>query len=237
MLILRHFLAKNNQYFMQKYIRILGLALVLSFFVSCSATRVVKPLKAKEVAVGLDLGGPMIQFGAPIPIPLTSISAAYGIDSMMSVFGGLHTTALAFGNLQMDFGIVRDLLPAKGRRPGISVAPVVNMLIPFSTGEFRLYPELDINVHWQYSLKRRNFLYFSFASWFDLWAKKAHAVPNTTRYVPTFALGHTFENKKMRCALELRVIAPFTKNNVIVDYIGLGDNGAFGFYFSVNRKF
>lgn len=223
---------------MQKYMSLLGLALILSLFASCSATRIVKPLKAKEKAIGFDFGGPIIQFGAPIPMPLTSVSAAYGIDSMTTVFGGLHTTAMLFGNLQMDVGLLRDLLPAKGRRPGISVAPIANIMLPFSSGEFRLYPELDINVHWQYSLKRRNFFYFSFASWFDLWAKKAHGVTNTTHYVPSFALGHTFENKKMRYGLEFRLIAPFTNNdNVVVDYIGLGKQGAFGFYFSINRKF
>lgn len=224
---------------MQKSINIILLGILLTFLMSCSATRIVKPLKAKEVAVGFDFGGPIIDFaGAKIPIPFSSFSGAYGIDSLMTVFGGLHTTALAFGNLQLDMGIVRDLLPAKGRRPGISVAPIANMVLNFKQGDFRIYPELDINVHWKYSLKRRNYLYFSFSNWFDLWGKKAHGVPNTVHYIPNFALGHTFENKKMRYSLELRWLAPFSNNeNIVVAYNGIANQGSLAFYFGMCRKF
>ncbi len=219
-------------------IKLLYLILVLLLF-SCSATRIVKPLEAKKVAVGFDFGGPIVDFaGVKIPVPFSSFSGAYGIDSMMTVFGGLHTTALAFGNLQMDFGLLRDIIPAKGRVPGFSVAPVANFMVNFKQGGFRFYPEIDLNLHWQYSLKYRHFMYFSVANWFDLWAKKAHNEPNPTRYIPNFALGHTFENKKMRYILEARWLSPFApNNNLVVSYNGIGGWGTLAFYFGICRKF
>jgi hypothetical protein len=207
--------------------------------VSCSTTRIVKPLAKKEVAVGFDFGGPIIDFaGIKIPVPFTSLSAAYGIDSMMTVFGGLHTTSLAFGNLQLDAGIVRDIIPAKGRIPGFSVAPIANMMVNFKGGDFRIYPELDLNLHWQYSLKRRHYMYFSLSNWFDPWAKKAHNEPNKAFYALNLALGHTFVTDKMRYTLELRWLAPHASNkNIVVTYNGIAGQGTMAFYFGLFRKF
>jgi hypothetical protein len=219
--------------------RLLAFALICSFLFSCSATRIVKPLAAKEAAVGFDFGGPIIDFaGAKIPIPFTSFSGAYGIDSMMTVWGGLHTTSLAFGNLQTDIGLLRDIIPAKGRRPGFSVAPVANMLLNFNNGGFRIYPELDLNLHWQYSLKRKHFMYFSLSNWFDPWAKKAHNEPNKNFYTLNLALGHTFVTNKMRYSLEFRWLAPHASNrNLIVTYNGIGGQGSMAFYFGLMRRF
>jgi hypothetical protein len=220
--------------------RILSLFAILGFLsISCSTTRIVKPLEAKEIAAGFDLGGPIIDFaGAKIPVPFSSISAAYGIDSMMTVWTGLHTTSMAFGNFQTDIGLLRDIIPAKGRRPGFSIAPVANVLFNFKAGDFRIYPEIDLNLHWQYSLKRKNFMYLGLSNWFDPWAKKAHNEPNKNFYALNIALGHTFVTNKMRYSLEFRWLAPHISNrNVVVGYNGIAGQGSTAFYFGLMRKF
>lgn len=221
---------------MRVFFAVLMMAIVT---MSCSTTRIVKPLAKKEVAVGFDFGGPIIDFaGAKIPIPFTSLSGAYGIDSAMTVWGGLHTTSLAFENLQVDAGIIRDIIPARGRIPGFSIAPVANMIVNLKQGDFRIYPELDLNVHWQYSLKRQHYMYFSLSNWFDPWAKRAHGEPNKGFYAPNLALGHTFVTNKMRYTLELRWLAPNASNrNLVVSYNGIGGQGSMAFYFGIYRKF
>jgi hypothetical protein len=210
---------------------------LLIFLSACSATRIVKPLGKKEVAVGFDFGGPIIDFaGIKIPVPFTSFTGAYGIDSTMTAFGSLHTTALAAGVFQMELGVVKDILPAReGRRFNISGAAITHFMV---RDRFRFYPEIDINAHWQYSSKYKHFAYFSIANWFDLTRLGAHGVPNRERYIPNFALGHTFVSKKMRYTLELRLLAPFSSNeNIVVDFNGLANRGSFGFYFSMYRCF
>ena len=222
-----------------QFMRILSLVLISLLAISCATTRIVKPIGAKEIAAGFDFGGPIIDFaGAKIPVPFTSFSAAYGIDSLTTVWGGLHTTALAFGNFQTDIGLLRDVIPAKGRRPGLSVAPVANVLFNFTKGDFRIYPQVDVNMHWQYSLKRRNFMYLSLSNWFDLWTKKAHMQPNDNFYALNIALGHTFVTKKNRYSLEFRWLAPNISNrNVIVGYNGIAGQGSLAFYFGILKKF
>lgn len=221
---------------MKQFMLLVGLILFLG---SCSTTRVVKPLKQKEVAVGFDFGGPIIDlFGTKIPVPFSNISGAYGIDSNMTAFAGIHSTALAFGNLQMDLGICRSIIRAKGQRPGLSVSPVANFMFNFEEGDFRLYPELDINVHWQYSPKSKNYAYASLANWFDLSATKAHNEPNTRHYIPNIALGHTFVRPKMRYTIEARWLAPNVSNqNLAVTYNGIGQRGSFGIFLGAYRKF
>jgi hypothetical protein len=217
----------------------LFLALLLIILGSCSTTRVVKPLEHKEVAVGFDFGGPIVDlFGTKIPVPFSSISGAYGVDSNMTVFAGLHTTALAFGNLQMDLGICRSIIDADGRRPGLSVSPIANFMFNFREGDFRLYPELDVNVHWQYSNKYKHYAYASVANWFDLAGRKAHNEPNIRHYIPNIALGHTFVRPKMRYTIEARWLAANVSNqNLVVNYNGIGQQGSLGIFIGAYRKF
>ncbi len=219
--------------------RIISFLVLLIVISSCSATRIVKPLEKNEAAVGFDFGGPIIDFaGAKIPVPFTSLSGAYGIDSVMTVWGGLHLTSMAFGNFQTDIGLLRDIIPAKGRMPGLSLAPVANLLVNFDNGDFRIYPQLDVNLHWQYSLKKRHFMYLSLSNWIDPWFRKAHNEPNNNFYALNIALGHTFVTNKMRYSLEFRWLAPHASSrNLVVSYNGIGGQGSLAFYFGLMRKF
>ena len=91
------------------YYIIIIISLILMTF-SCTPSRVIRPLAAKEIQVGASLGGPIINFaGAKIPVPFTSLYAAYGLDSSRSIFGGVHTTAAAAGVAQIDIGLTQSL--------------------------------------------------------------------------------------------------------------------------------
>lgn len=215
---------------------------VLSLFAgltACSSTRLVKPIEAKKFALGADFGGPIIDFaGAKIPIPFTSITGAYGVDSSTSVYASVHTTALAAGVVQLEIGCLRDVLRPKASGFGVSVLPAAHLMISTWDGKTRFYPELDINAHWAYSKKKPHFAYFSIPTWFDLNGTQAHGRTNKEHILPSFCLGHTFVTKKMRYALELKWIAPFSSNrDMVVGYNGIANQGTLGAYFSVYRTF
>lgn len=203
---------------------------------ACSTTRIVKPLDAKQAAIGADFGGALIDFGGMvIPLPFTSVTAAYGVDSTSTIFGSVHTTSLAFGVVQLEGGAVINVLRRSRNGFNVSVSPVLNSMISTYTGEARFYPELVANAHWTYGKHRRNFMYASVASWFDFYRTGAYGRVNTETVLPTFALGHTFvtPKRKMRYTLEARWLAPFTNNqNTVVGYNSFGNQGALGVYFS-----
>jgi len=218
---------------------ILLLLIIGSFLMAaCNTSRIVKPLKAKETAIGLDFGGPIIDFaGAKIPIPLSSISVGHGVDSTFTLFGGLHITSLVFGTVQVDAGMVKEVLHPRGAIPGISIAPIANVMVDGFEGNFRIYPQVDVNLYWQYLPKHEHYFYITWGSWFDLW-KLAHNAPKPSLYYPTFALGHTFENKKMRYTLEAKYLAPNIDNQGgPVQYNGSDGRGSWGVYISIFRKF
>lgn len=223
---------------MKKWITLMIL-LYLITFTACNSTRIVKPLAKKEVAVGLDLGGPFIDFkDAKIPIPFSSITAAYGIDSTFTAFASVYITSAVFGTIQWDMGVLKQIArPSKGYIPGFSVGTNMQMMVDAYSGNFRLYPIVDLNLYWKYLPKHQHYFYLNWGSWFDFW-QRAHGQVNTNIYYPSFSAGHTFENKKMRYTLEAKYIAPNIGNGgTPVHFNGSGGQGAWGVYFSIYRKF
>ncbi|MCH2044624.1 MAG: hypothetical protein MK212_10950 [Saprospiraceae bacterium] len=210
-------------------------AVVLS---ACSTTRIVKPLAKKELAIGLDFGGPLFGFaGTTIPVPLSSLSAAYGVDSMLTTFGALHLTDAAFGLIHLEGGVVRDLYKAKPNIPKVSAGGTAHFMLDTWQGNFRFYPQIDLNCYWTYGKKRMNYVYFTLTNWFDFFPL-AHNQPNRKFYTPNLALGHTFANKHMRYTLEMKYLTPGSPNSdLIPSYRGIGGRGAVGIYMGVSYRF
>lgn len=205
---------------------------------ACAPVRVVKPLAAGEKALSFNIGGPLIGFSeTTIPMPLTAVSGAYGVSDKLTAFAGLHTTALAFGVIQTDIGVVRGLSTPTGLRPGISVSPVANLMLDTWENNFKFYPQLDLNAYWHLG-QRESFLYVGSNNWFELAGTRAHGERQEIRWLANFQSGYTFVRSKMNYTVELKYLAPFHSNReVVVDYRGIGGNGALGVYFNVSRKF
>ncbi|BDS11341.1 hypothetical protein [Aureispira anguillae] len=223
---------------MKYYIPILLVAYLWTMS-ACNTTRIVKPLAKKELAVGVDLGGPIIDFStAKIPVPFSSLTFGYGIDSNVTVFGAAHITSAIFGTIQWDMGVVGEVLhPQKGYIPGLSIGASSQMMVDVFKGNFRMYPVLDVNLYWEYLPKHQHYFYFNWGSWFDLW-ERAHGQVNTNLYYPSFSLGHTFENKKMRYTIEGKYIAPTISNmGTPLHFNGIDGRGSWGVYVSIYRKF
>jgi len=97
---------------MENYTKIYFL-FVLIFLVSCTSSRFVEPLKKNQWSVGANFGGPTLDYGVPVPLPLSSIEVGYGLDTQLTIFSGLHTTAILFGNLQLDGVCILSILKTK----------------------------------------------------------------------------------------------------------------------------
>ena len=214
------------------------LLLLVIFVTGCAPTRFVKPLDKEQKVINASFGGPLIGFaGMTIPVPLTSLTGGYGLKEDLTIFGSLHTTALLFGVIQTEFGVVKSFLTPDKFKPGLTVTPVINLAIDKWKGNFKLWPQLDINAYWNYKDKD-NYFYLGSSNWFELAGKKAHEEKQTTLWIGNFHAGHTFVRGKMDYNLEFKYLAPFFSNqDVVVDYKSFGNNGAIGVYMSVTKKF
>ncbi len=217
-----------------KPISVAAMALVLLqlLFSSCSTTRVIKPLEEKEWRVAMDAGGP---FAANTPIPLSSISAAYGLSEKVSLFGGIHTTALSFNTLQLDLGAHFGFLEAQGWIPGISGNLVVNPMVAFRNGSFRIYPETTLNAYW--TVWNKNQIYLGFTQWYD-WHIAETELEKGRFLHPTLQLGYQYEADKWILGAEYKwlnfnkqLVIPQTKVNSIGGY------GGYGVYLKVAYRF
>src|SRR6056300_5955 len=105
--------------------------LVSIFMSSCTASRFVEPIEKDDWSVGGSFGGPIIDFGGPLPMPITSLEVGYGLDTNLTVFAGWHSTAAIFGNAQVDLGCTSRFLEQDGYIPNLSVSPSINMIYDF----------------------------------------------------------------------------------------------------------
>jgi hypothetical protein len=205
----------------------------------CAPTRIVKPLEKGEQQIGLSLGGPLIKFsGAVIPIPMTSVSYARGINSSLTAYGGVALTDLAFGNLHLDLGVTKGLLQPAGWRPGVSVSPSLHYIVNFKSGDSRLYPVLDANAYWNVTAKN-NVAYVGLSNWFELNALRAHGEKQNDTWIPSAQFGYMFNGRgNMRYTVEGRYMAWFNDNvKLVPDYVSPGSKGALGLYFGINKGF
>ncbi|MBX7242377.1 MAG: hypothetical protein K1X92_11565 [Bacteroidia bacterium] len=219
---------------MKRTITVFFLAWILFMGYSCAPSRVIRPLQSKEIQAGASLGGPLIDFaGLKIPVPFSSLYCAYGIDDKRTLFGGLHTTALAAGVGQIDIGLTQGIWRKSGW--GASVSPVLNLMYGYK--QFRFYPQLDLSLYKEYG-EKRHFGYFSLSNWLVPYGTRAHNVKQPVNFIPNLILGNTFNRTKMNYSIEMRWLAPFQNNErVVTQYNGIGNQGTLGIYFGVARKF
>lgn len=212
-------------------------AIFLSFFLllSCTPSRLVKPLKKGEGALSGSVGGQLIKFGgAVIPIPYTSLNYAKGLNDRASIFGGIHTTALLFSNLQLDAGVCADIF--KKEKFAFSVSPAIQTAMSYKDYKsFRLWPSLDWNARYEF---QKGFIYTGMHNWFEFSKTRSFDSEQKKFILPGYHIGYTITKTKWQHQFEVKYILPLTPVYPgVVDYIGIQNKGAFGIYYSVCRKF
>ncbi|UKN01958.1 hypothetical protein K6119_00320 [Paracrocinitomix mangrovi] len=214
------------------------------FIAGCAPSRFVEPLNKGELSVGGNFGGPCIEFGgAPIPIPMTAIEVGYGVDSTFTVYGGWHTTAAFFGNLQFDIGGTWQFLQQKKYVPNLSASMAANFIYSFEEQEGRMWPVLDVNAFWNYG-KRNNYWYVGFNNYFETMRYMEHNVDQKYHWLFAPQLGHVVKGKKhpWRFTTEVKFLAPWIDNTyAFVPYKSLfgkwGSTGVYlGFSYPIQLK-
>ncbi len=214
------------------------LFLVSALLLSCNSTRVVKTLDKGEQVITGSIGGPAIVFaGVPMPMPLSSVGYAVGIDTGLTFAGGLHTTSLLFGNAQVDLSLGINAFSTENDKFGITVSPGVQLFYGFYGGEFSVYPQLEA-IAWKEYGKRNNLFFGGLGTWIELDREKAFGEVQTHELMPYITLGHQFTGEKWNFQLEARYIGfTYPNDNIVVDYLGPFSTGTSGIYLGVTRKF
>lgn len=215
------------------------MAMLVLSLIGCAPSRFVEPLEKNQWSVGGSVGGPLIGFnGIPIPTPLSSVEAGYGLDSNVTVFAGLHTTSLLFGTGHMDFGATYRPLKQKGYWPNVSISGTAQLAFSPSARAFNFWPMIDANAYWNYG-KRRNYFYVGFNNTFILSDQVDFDRPNAQRVLFSPQFGHVFKATDNRYQLfaEVKLLGPYIEGeDAFVPFTGiLGTQGATGVYLGFRK--
>lgn len=213
--------------------RYLFYIVAFSFLQACAPSRFVEPLEKNEISVGGSFGGPVIDFGAPIPMPISSLEVGYGLDTNLTAFGALHTTAIFFGNFQMDAGVTYKFVKQNGYFPNVSVSPSFNFVHNFEYNTNKFWPILDINAYWNYG-EHMNYFYVGLNNYFELSPTMANDQPQANPWLYSPQLGHIIKGRggKWQLTTELKFLGPNLDNSTaFIPYKSLlGSRGATGFF-------
>ena len=196
--------------------------LYLTLF-SCTPSRFVNTLPEGETQVGFSLGGPMQNlFGLTIPTPYSSVVVGHGLKDDITLYGGLHTTALVFNTLQTDLGVTKRLYQSDSSQlwiPDVSGSFTLNTLLEMKDVAFDLFPQIDLNAVWKYGENKNNFFYLGVSSWFDLSKNKAHAEPKDNPVIFNPHIGNTWQKNKWSLTIEYKVLGLMESNqDIVVSY-------------------
>ena len=230
---------------------IIGLAIMIS---SCGPARFVEPLKKRQNAIAIDIGGPIVTVPdvATSPMPFSSITYGRGISNKLTVHGSWYTTPAVFGVAQIGGGATYGVWKSKNTKHGASAMLGFNSALDVFENNFKFWPQLDAHYYFKYNHKGMkqedlltgdrsvaNLLYFGIGTWYELERTKAHGERQETVVIPMLNIGHDLNWKRWTFKTELKLIAPFSSNeDIVLDYFSLaGKNGATGFYLGLIRKF
>ena len=217
---------------------------------SCSSTRFVVPLDDRQQAISAEFGGPLLNFaGTTIPTPLASVTHAYGINKNLTVHNSVHLTSLAYGTFHLESGLLRNLFYAEKPRIGFSYSPGVNLMIDRFEWNFRVYPQLDMNLYWFITGqgdrncdcpgaegKRPLIFYTGSSTWFEFSQTKAHGLDQEKNIFINPQVGMMYMGKKLNYQLEAKWLYSSRRNdNLVPDYVGINNRGAVGVYLTISK--
>lgn len=204
---------------------------LLIILAGCNSPRLLAPLEKGEVQVGLDAGGPIVGY----PLPLSSISAAYGAHERISPFAGVQLTSLMYATLQWDLGVNIGLLKPKKWQPGLSANVVFNGINGFRNNSFYIYPELALNAYWEINEIHRPYL--TVQTWWDFQLEQTELEKGKIIH-PALNIGYQLHLKKWDFNVEAKWLN-FDRSLMIPQQrlIHIGGFGAMGVYLKAAFRF
>jgi hypothetical protein len=210
-------------------------ALVLA---GCSTTHGVRPLgKGTWTAEG-SLGGPITEvYGLPLPLPISTLGAGYGVTSTTDVHGAWHPSALAiFGLGAGELGASQQLLPPKGPRPRV-MADLTLTVAGGDTapggpeGGVRAFMTPSATAGWDWGRNRRSTVFTGLGGFIEpAGARKGFGYWTAGN---RWGLG-----ARTHLDTELKWLAPYASSEAIVpEYASPGFQGAVAFQFGLGTTF
>lgn len=193
----------------------------------CGLATHVRPVPKGRVQLEASVGGPMADVGAPIPLPLSTVGASYGLLDRMDVHGHVHLTPLAFFNVPgLDVGATYLALEEQGSVPAVAVTSRLYAFSNLRDGTLT-YGDLSATASWL--LARRWLTYGSLTGMVDFL---------DGRFMWSPAIGEQVLLGSWSLQLEARYYDPtYRSASSAVHWVSAGGYGAFGVVLGAGFRF
>lgn len=208
---------------------------------ACSTTHGIRPLGKGAVSIDASLGGPITEvFGAPIPLPLTTVGATVGVTETTDVHLSVHPTGAALFNVFAgDFGASQQVLENEGARPRLmgdlttTIAGGDRDAESGKKGGVTVFIQPSFTASWDWGKSKQHSIYSGLTAFLQP-AEKFNALGGI--YV-----GNRFGMRRSHLDIELKWLQPWSDNTPIVpEFYAPGNLGAvalqFGYGFSFGGK-
>ncbi|MBI3182237.1 MAG: hypothetical protein HYZ28_08845 [Myxococcales bacterium] len=203
------------------------LATALMLTSGCGLITRARPTPRGVLAVEAALAGPAVVMGAPIPLPLATAGASYGIAEKADLSAHTHLTTLATYRLAgFDLGGSFLAMEQRGGAPAVSLGARGYAFTHFSDGAL-LYADASATASW---LLRERFLsYVDLTAQWSLWEKRVVLAP---------ALGEEVQFGRLGLQLEARWHDPFyDTRGASAPWLSPFKRGAVGFAVGARYRF
>lgn len=222
--------------------------------VSCSPTRHVVPLGRKERAVSASIGGPILEnnlLPIPAPVPMASISYAYGITKKTTRIAALHLTPMIYGTYHLELGFLREWWYNKKAKTGFTSNLMGNFMLDQWEWKFKFYPQIDFNFYWHFKGDSHfhcdcpkdkglnQFIYIGSTNWIELNRSNDYNTSEGQRFLLNPHFGYNIGTKTTKFNFEAKYYLPYVnKNTTGVNYFNpMGSYGALGATIGVYKLF
>lgn len=210
-----------------------GCLLVIIFLsiIRCGTVASVQPIGKGKSTLAFSLAGPVAPvFDIEMPIPYTVLRYRRGLNENTDFHFGVHPTMMTLGNLSLDVGITKHIVPQSGSRPALSLEGSIYGFYHLNKiSSIRIYPEITLIGSYRIS-ERGHIIYFGVHNMIQL------AQPYFV-FVPLIGFEVPISNKFV-INLETKWYAPNEESeDRVVDYsLTTFGYGAIGFAFGLSYK-
>jgi hypothetical protein len=113
----------------------------------CGLATHVRPVPPGTLALEAAVGGPVADLGVPVPLPLATVGASYGVAESVDVHAHAHLTPLVLGTAGLDVGATWLSVGEDGWRPAVSLTGRAYGFSDLSTGAL-FYGEAGAAASW-----------------------------------------------------------------------------------------
>lgn len=215
----------------------LSFIIIVGLIAGCSAHSNLTPVGKGNIDAAISLGGPFIPLAeTKIPTPYLSIGANYGISENINVDANFHVTPLFYKMTGIDFGATWFPILNDGILPTLGIQPRLLFLTSFKNNvndRFRIYPLISNSAAWELG----DGLIYIGLDIISPFTAPDYDKESVAIILSPF-LGYRMElGRNIRILSELKWLGANVKSNQLaVEYIKIGDHGAFSVMLSLEKR-